>query len=322
MFDLPVPGRFGSGERRFLAHLYARSLHTPTFPTLLELTEAKVTPSRGRARIFYHQLERKEIVQRSGHSWRTGSFTKHGLVVARMMWERRDKLPPPRKQRQQLRIWTPGKGAQTLYPSRVRSVRDRENPFRPGAAVAKLGTAVTKGRLKGAAIHYLTLEERATCPVACVMWASCYGNNMGLAIRWRVDAALMAGIERQMNNWNRADRRPRLVRLHELGDFPSVEYVQRWGAWLAKYRWLHVFGYTAWAPETDIGRAVKRVKAEHGRRFSIRWSGSAGVDGSVVFEHSPPAGTFACPEQQGRAPNCGACGACWSTDKAVAFKKH
>jgi hypothetical protein len=321
MFDLPPPARFGPSERRFLAYLYGRTLTTPILPSLQEATLDKAVPNRGRAKTIYQSLERKKMLSRVGRRWDTGSFTPAGKIVARRFWEIRDRLAPPSKQTRTPIRWKPGMPKGSLHPDKVRSVRPDEEAFRTGVAIAKLGGKVTKGRLKGASIHFLTLEERATCPTSCAVWDSCYGNNMSFAVRWKVDAALLSAMDRRIALWA-ARGLPRLVRLHELGDFPSVEYVRRWQAWLENNNWLHVFGYTAWPRTSPIGRAIQDVKNSVGARFSIRWSGYAGADGSVVFEDKPPKGTFACPEQQKRVLNCGACGACWSTSKAVAFAKH
>lgn len=321
MFDLPPPARFGPTERRFLAYLYARTRTKPTLPSLSEAALDQVVANRGRAKTIYQSLERKRMVRRAGRRWCTGSLTSSGETVARHFWEIRDRLPAPVTYKRAPVVWKPGMSAGSLYPEKVRAIRPDEEAFRPGMSIAKLGSEVTKGRLKGARIHFLTLEERATCPTSCVVWDSCYGNNMSFAVRWKVDAALLDAMERRIALWA-VNGTPRLVRLHELGDFPSVDYVRRWMVWLVQNPWLNVFGYTAWPRASPIGRAIQAVKDEVGARFSIRWSGYAGADGSVVFEDKVPYGTFACPEQQKRVVNCGACGACWSTTKAVAFAKH
>jgi hypothetical protein len=72
----------------------------------------------------------------------------------------------------------------TLFPTTVRDV-GQEWLLKGGEHSGKIGRRVTKGAWKGFPIFTLTLEERATCPVSCALWHSCYGNHMPMARRWR-----------------------------------------------------------------------------------------------------------------------------------------
>ena len=109
---------------------------------------------------------------------------------------------------------------------------------------AKLGKKVVRGAWKGAEFLTLTLTERETCPRHCAHWNDCYGNNMHLAKRIST-VGLMDAIERDLNNLNPAKQY--VIRLHVLGDFYSVEYVEFWGRMLEKFSNIKIYGYTAHA---------------------------------------------------------------------------
>jgi len=193
----------------------------------------------------------------------------------------------------------------------------------------KIGRDVRKGKLfKNYWIYTVTLEERATCPTSCHHWQDCYGNNMPWAKRAdHTDRLkLQAMIERDIaNQLSKRDRAGILVRLHALGDFFSVEYVEFWSDMLAKYPKLACYGYTARGLGDPIGAAISDVKTKYGRRFAIRWSDGGAPTDCTVSVHAGddrPANAFMCPEQNGGTQACATCGLCWSTDKNVAFIGH
>lgn len=95
----------------------------------------------------------------------------------------------------------------------------------------------------------LTLQERVTCPVTCEHWLDCYGNNMHLARRLAHGTHLQDAIRRDLGA---LDGKPVLVRLHVLGDFYSVEYVEFWSQMLVEFPNVDVFGYTAHPIDTTI----------------------------------------------------------------------
>jgi hypothetical protein len=103
----------------------------------------------------------------------------------------------------------------TIFTSRVFDVAD-EPVFKDGAHNSKIGGDVLVGRLKGAHIVTLTLEERATCPSACALWQTCYGNSMPHSRRWRHGPVLEARIETEIAELCTKHERV-LVRLHVLG---------------------------------------------------------------------------------------------------------
>lgn len=198
-----------------------------------------------------------------------------------------------------------------------------------GHANVKIGRDVRKGRLfRGYWIFALTLEERATCPTSCFHWTTCYGNNMPYARRvdHRDEDRLKAAIHRDVvKELGRRGRVGILVRLHALGDFFSVSYVEFWLDLLRLHPNLAVYGYTARRPWDPIGLAVQRGKEEFDRRFAIRWSdGQCDLDATVPLAHPDdcPPNAFVCPEQTGRSAACATCGLCWNSTKNVAFVEH
>src|SRR5690606_6120063 len=97
-------------------------------------------------------------------------------------------------------------------------------------------------------------------------WQTCYGNNMPYAKRVEHGHALERALEREVSallDQKRVHQGSRvpiagiLVRLHALGDFYSVGYVAFWDAMLRMHPRLAVFGYTAWAPGSEIGDAIQ-----------------------------------------------------------------
>lgn len=109
---------------------------------------------------------------------------------------------------------------------------------------AKLGKKITRGIWKDHTFLTLTLEERKTCPRSCAHWSDCYGNGMRFAQRIETDG-LMDAIERDIQNLN--PNKNYAIRLHVLGDFYSVEYVEFWNRMVETYSNIKVFGYTAHA---------------------------------------------------------------------------
>ena len=216
----------------------------------------------------------------------------------------------------------------TMFAKSVKPVASLAHVLVSGHSNVKIGRDVRKGALRGYWIYTLSLEERATCPRSCAHWRSCYGNNMPWAKR--VDhadrLALQAAITRDVHlELGRRGRTGVLVRLHALGDFFDPRYVMFWSDLLDRHPYLAVYGYTAWPPESPIGRAVAYVKARHGHRFAVRWSnGGADKDCTVSIKDSSaaPANATICPEQTGKTLGCGTCALCWGSDRNIAFIEH
>jgi hypothetical protein len=215
----------------------------------------------------------------------------------------------------------------TKFQKSVKRVDQLTNLLVSGHSNMKIGRDVRKAKFRGYWIYTLSLEERKTCPDSCRHWRTCYGNNMHMA--QRVDhtdpdflPALEKEITRLLSGKNRVGV---LIRLHALGDFFSIEYVDFWMGMLRKHANLAIFGYTARHPVTPIGDAVWLMNRRWPERCMIRFSDGQLPEMSTVSigdETGCPPNAFICPEQTGKTRCCATCGACWSTTKNVAFMEH
>lgn len=216
--------------------------------------------------------------------------------------------------------------ARTIYPTTVVGMAGLERMFVSGENHWKIGDRITKGPLKGFPIFTLTLEERATCPSACRHWRSCYGNHMHLARRLRHGPEFEERIGHELAVLQSRFPKGFAVRLHILGDFYSPEYVNLWRSFLAKFKTLFVFGFTARVDEQsdEIAAALKQVRQQYPTRFAIRLSNAAGEMSTISVEHprQVPADAILCPQQIGKTRSCGTCGLCWHTTRRVAFLQH
>lgn len=215
----------------------------------------------------------------------------------------------------------------TRYRSTV-IAPDREGfVLKSGTLHAKIGGKVLKGKWKGMPIYTLTLEERATCPESCGLWRACYGNHMHLAHRIEHGQDLEDRLREEIDilahkhHWSGF-----VVRLHILGDFYSEAYVRFWGAMLASYPQLHVFGYSArWERTDPIAVELVKLAIAQWDRFALRFS-NAPVDtcSTVTIEHAgaKPADAIICPQQLGQTESCSTCALCWQTEKRIAFIRH
>jgi hypothetical protein len=253
-------------------------------------------------------------------------FTEKPALDPGSIWE----LPPDHAAMRENR---------TLFPSTVVPVL-ATTPDRiliSGFNNRKIGKTVEKGAFKGYGLYCLSLEERATCPLGCDMRAGCYGNAMQMARRHRIENPdiFFARLEEEIAGLLKTEK-GLLIRLHVLGDFPSVEYVAFWLDILAQYPNVACYGYThrlETALEGDeIGDAIASVKAQYPDRFRIRWSfGAALVDGAMVVENQDDIDgasqdeiqAIVCPAQTDATACCATCALCWATvDNCVLFWKH
>lgn len=213
----------------------------------------------------------------------------------------------------------------TIFPTTVNEVGHPrlKRLLKSGHNSRKIGKTVTKGKLKGFPIFTLTLEERATCPRTCEVWTSCYGNGMPYAQRIRHGREFEEALWNELADKQNAHPHGFLVRLHILGDFYSVDYAELWAEALEAYPALHVFGYTAHSPDSEIGTVVRELLGYRGDRFHVRFSGWNGpTDGSVVVDSATDTDHVVCPAQTGKTGCCATCAFCWHSDRTVAFLRH
>lgn len=192
----------------------------------------------------------------------------------------------------------------------------------------KIGARAVKSRWKGMPIYTLTLEERATCPRSCELWASCYGNKMHWSRRQPHGPELEDRLEFELRGLQYEHPRGFIVRLHILGDFYSVEYVRKWAGWLDKFPALRIFGYTAREETDPIGRELRELIKTRWLRFAVRSSGhklrgTPGIPYTIVVKSETGAkGAIVCPAQTDKTDCCGTCGLCWQSKKPIAFLEH
>src|SRR6266404_3010381 len=215
----------------------------------------------------------------------------------------------------------------TLFPSRLRDPGSDGWVLKGGENQYKLGSICTKGDKKSFPIYSLSLEERASCP-HCKLWNTCYGNRSPFSIRFRHGPKLIRQLSMELKLLCLRNPAGILIRLHQLGDFYSVEYVRQWDRWLDQFDVLNVFGYTHHRPSTLIGRELNRLIRSRWDRFAVRWSNSTRKTKSTRTLMAIPDtmevdGAIVCP-QQFHSPNltCGSCSLCWASTRPIAFVVH
>lgn len=216
------------------------------------------------------------------------------------------------------------KAGTTLFPSRVFDPDEVDRVLKDGHQSRKIGKTVMKGHRKGWPIFTLTLEERASCPRSCAAWSICYGNSMQAAERIVHGPRLVERLATQLAALQAKHPGGFLVRLHVLGDFWSTDYVDAWADWLEEFPALAVFGFTAHAPASDVGRRINRAFALHPGRWHIRFSGAPHEDmaARVVEPGETDPDAIMCPAQTGATDCCATCALCWQSLRSIAFRTH
>jgi hypothetical protein len=225
------------------------------------------------------------------------------------------------------------KTGRTLFPNKVKNVADglgkTENVIKKSTN-KKLGKRVTKGKFTGMPMFTVTLEERATCSTSCVHYKTCYGNSMPFATIYEANTALIDRMEIELKILNVKYPMGFLVRLHVLGDFYSINYVNKWNTWLKTFENLHVYGYSEKKDNDPIGIKLNKVRAKYGRRFMVRVSGDVkrstmsalSYDDIRTRDQIKNKQAFICPVQLDQTDTCSTCSLCWTTQKNVIFLTH
>lgn len=214
------------------------------------------------------------------------------------------------------------RSGRSIFPSRVFDPDEVKRVLKTGDQSRKIGKLVMKGHRKGWPIYTLTLEERATCPRSCEAWGFCYGNAMQAAERITPGAALEEALHSELAALQAKHPAGFLVRLHVLGDFYSVDYVRFWAAALEQFPALHVFGFTARLPGTEIGEEVWQIAGNYWDRFAVRFSGMRGELWASQIDEAADPMAIACPAQTGATDCCATCALCWATNRTISFKRH
>lgn len=214
------------------------------------------------------------------------------------------------------------KHGRTIFASRVFDPSEVKRVLKDGHQSRKIGKFVTKGKRAGWPIFTLTLEERATCPRTCEAWAYCYGNNMHAADRIVAGPELEAALWAELLALQFTHPGGFMVRLHVLGDFYSLGYVRLWERALRAFPALHIFGFTARLPGTEIGDALWDITQTLYDRFAMRFSGLDGpMLGSQLLPDAHPQ-AIRCPAQTEATDCCATCALCWNSQRSIAFARH
>ncbi len=191
----------------------------------------------------------------------------------------------------------------------------------------KLGKVITKGKYKGMKMFTLTLIERETCTNECEHYTTCYGNNMHRTHRFEVNEAFMMRLESDIHNTALKYPQGFMVRLHVLGDFESVQYVEFWNRMLYTYPSLHIYGYSRnhitskYEHINAIGYKIIRVRTTHKERFAIRFSNKLDEEYSANSRDITDKG-ITCLAQVKTNVSCSDCTLCWSSKKPIGFITH
>lgn len=214
----------------------------------------------------------------------------------------------------------------SVYQKRIRTIPEYSGsllkPFSDNAKLGNGSSIIRKGKWKGLNGYYLTLEERATCPTTCHHWEDCYGNNMPFAIRFRPGKEMEIRLWNELAELNKKHKIGFVIRLHVLGDFYSVEYVDLWRKALQRFPNMKVFGYTARRGEDPISGAIQNARSEFPSRFKIRQSMQWHVEGSFSAISVPHDSAIVCPVQLGKQSSCAKCSLCWEVDRPIQFLTH
>lgn len=224
----------------------------------------------------------------------------------------------------------------TIFPGAVQPVRVAKRLLISGVNNSKIGGSIEKGPWAGMPVYTLTLEERATCPTSCAVWADCYGNAMPWPKRWdHTDPEFLVRLEAEVTLLGYDHPDGFVVRLHVLGDFYSASYVYFWARMLARVRALRVYGYTARTvldadpASARTARAIAVLADYMWARFAVRTSSrnpDVADSRAIVVDADPDReDVIVCPAQTGATEACSTCGLCWSPNargKTIAFLRH
>lgn len=223
-----------------------------------------------------------------------------------------------------LQPWHPAlREGTTIFPSTVIPAAATERLLKSGEHSRKIGKQMTKGRWNGMPFFTLTLEERETCPRTCKEWATCYGNNMPFPQRIAEDGTLTLRLTSELIYLSACHPQGFIIRLHVLGDFYSVAYVEFWREALVQFPNLRIFGFTARQPSDPIGRAVLELMRDFYDRVALRISGGGqDTDCSEVVDKAEDATGIRCPAETDANRCCATCGLCMQTNRTISFVRH
>ena len=218
----------------------------------------------------------------------------------------------------------------TLYNASQFTIRDVSNYKHRVLKLStnkKLGKVITKGKHKGKVMLTLTLIERETCTNECEHYTTCYGNNMPFTHRFEVNEAFMIRLESDIGYYVKKYPQGILIRLHVLGDFESIQYVEFWNRMLHTYSSIAIYGYSRnhitskYENISAIGYKIIAIRNIHKDRFAIRFSNKLDDEFSANSRDITDKG-ITCLAQVKTNVSCSDCTLCWSSKKPIGFITH
>ena len=218
----------------------------------------------------------------------------------------------------------------TIYPKTIYTINSWEDYRAYGHNLlkqsnnSKLGKVVNKGAFKGKPLYSLSLVERLMgCPKNCHHWDGCYGNNMPFAHRFKTDNGLVFTkiLHMELLSLLKKHKQGIHIRLHVLGDFFSIQYINFWRAVVKLNPKISIYGYTAHKPTSQLGKQIsKGINSIGFNRFAIRFSNSTIKLSANSTEYKPrliasknvSLKSIQCLEQIDKVANCVSCALCWN----------
>lgn len=302
-------------DRELLAELWNRRPKLAA-PRIAEIMERPTQSIYQKA----HQMGLPPRIKRSTRSaFVRKPKTKHGGTQRRFMGVENSTGPKITLEPHDPRA----RAGSTVFPTTVIPASRLPRLLKSGKNSRKIGAIWEKGRWKGMPVYTLTLEERATCPRTCREWLTCYGNNMHFAQRIFDDGTLTKRLWGELATLAAEYPAGFLLRLHVLGDFFSLEYVDFWRSALQDFPQLHIFGFTARKPPDPIGISLVELVATNYERFRIRFSGAGyETDCSEVVDRAEDATGVLCPAESDPKRCCANCGLCMQSNRTISFVRH
>jgi len=220
--------------------------------------------------------------------------------------------------------------ASTLYNASQFTIRDVSNYKHRVLKLStnkKLGKIVKFGKHKGKRIVTATLIERETCTNECEHYTTCYGNNMPFTHRFEVNEAFMMRLESDIEYYVKKYPQGILIRLHVLGDFESIQYVEFWNRMLYTYSTIAIYGYSRnhmtskYEHISAIGYKIIAIRNIHKDRFAIRFSNKLDDEFSANSRDITSKG-ITCLSQVKASVSCSDCTLCWASKKPIGFITH
>ena len=150
---------------------------------------------------------------------------------------------------------------------------------------------------------------------------------MPFAHRFEVNEAFMLRLESDIEYYVEKYPEGILIRLHVLGDFESIQYIEFWNRMLHTYSSIAIYGYTRnhitskYEHIRALGYKTIAVRNIHKDRFAIRFSNKLDDEFSANSREITNEG-ITCLAQVKANVSCSDCTLCWASKKQIGFITH